>query len=76
MNIEVFLIILSFIAFAVLLVIFLVVKCVRKASRKSGIEEDPSSEDENAYNTTVYAQISASEDSNDECEEDEDIWND
>ena len=76
MNIEVFLIILSFIAFALLLVIFLVIKCVRKARRTSGIEEDPSSEDDNAYNTTVYAQISASEDSNGESEDDEDIWND
>ena len=79
MRIEIFAILVCFIFFIAFAAIFLVVKCVQKKARKaSGRVENvvEESENENAYNTTVYQQISASEDDSiEESEEEEDIWN-
>ena len=80
MRIEVVAILICFTFFTAAVALFLVVKCImKKTGENSGIlEEDEESEDENAYNTTVYVQISASEDesgSEGESVED-DIWND
>jgi len=77
MRIEIFAILVCFIFFAAFAAIFLIVKCVQKKARKSSgrIEEDQ--ENENAYNTTVYEQISASEDDSvEESDDEEDNWND
>ena len=77
MRIEIFAILVCFFFFTAFAAVFLVVKCVQKKARKMSGRVEDEEENENAYNTTVYEQISASEDeSAEESEEEEDIWND